>query len=229
MGVFGKYILRKIRYYVLRSLPEAYLLFEIKDRGMNLSFSSKEICCSSDIPDTVKIQSPSHISESSIGAYSYISQNAYISYASIGKFCSIGPNLICGWGIHPTDGISTSPMFYSTLKQNGTTLADYNKIEERKLITIGNDVFIGANVTILDGVTIGDGAIIGAGAVVSKDIPPYAIAVGVPIHIVRYRFSDEQISKLKQIQWWNFSEEKLKDIEQMFFDVNKFIDKYTKK
>lgn len=229
MGVFGKYILKKIRYYVLRSLPEAYLLFEIKDRGMNLSFSSKEICCSSDISDTAKIQSPSHISESSIGAYSYISQNAYISYASIGKFCSIGPNLICGWGIHPTDGISTSPMFYSTLKQNGTTLADYNKIEERKLITIGNDVFIGANVTILDGVTIGDGAIIGAGAVVSKDIPPYAIAVGVPIHIVRYRFSDEQISKLEQIQWWNFSEEKLKDIEQMFFDVNKFIDKYTKK
>lgn len=222
------YIFKKIRYYIIKLLPEISLLWQIVDREMDISFSSKNIT-NSNISNKALIQRPSHISESSIGAYSYISQNAYISYVSIGKFCSIGPNLICGWGIHPTDGISTSPMFYSTLKQNGTTLADYNKIEERKLITIGNDVFIGANVTILDGVTIGDGAIIGAGAVVSKDIPPYAIAVGVPIHIVRYRFSDEQISKLKQIQWWNFSDEKLKDIEQMFFDVNKFIDKYTKK
>ena len=48
-------------------------------------------------------------------------------------------------------------MFYSTQKQNGMTLASANKIEERKPIVIGNDVFIGANVTILDGVKIGDG------------------------------------------------------------------------
>ena len=62
-------------------------------------------------------------------------------------------------------------MFYSTLQQNGRTLSSTDKIEERKKIIIGNDVFIGANVTILDGVEIGDGAIIGAGAVVSKNIP----------------------------------------------------------
>lgn len=59
----------------------------------------------------------------------------------IGKFCSIGPNFFCGWGVHPMDGISTSPMFYSTLKQNGMTLSLVDKVEERKNIRIGNDVF----------------------------------------------------------------------------------------
>lgn len=52
---------------------------------------------------------------------------------------------------------------------------------------IGNDVWIGANVTVLGGVTIGDGAVIGAGAVVIKNIPPYAVAVGNPAKVVKYR------------------------------------------
>ena len=78
-------------------------------------------------------------------------------------------------------------MFYSTRQQNGVTLTDKNKIEERKLITIGNDVFIGANVTILDGIKIGDGAIIGAGAVVTKDIPEWTICVGIPARKLRDR------------------------------------------
>ena len=116
-------------------------------------------------------------------------------------------------------------MFYSTLKQNGTSFSSTNKIEERKLIIIGNDVFIGANVTILDGVTIGDGAVIGAGAVVSKDIPAYAIAVGCPIQIIKYRFSEEQIEKLLKIKWWDFNSEKIKEVEKYFFDINEFIDK----
>ena len=180
----------------------------------------------SPIGKNVKIYKPSFINKCEIGDYTYISSNANISLTRIGKYCSIGPNLFCGWGIHPTNDISTSPMFYSTRRQNGIALTDHDKIEERKFITIGNDVFIGANVTILDGVTIGDGAIIGAGAVVSKDIPDYAIAVGCPIKIIKYRFNDDQIAALKRIQWWNFSEDKLQDVEKMFFDVDEFIKKY---
>ncbi|RRN76434.1 CatB-related O-acetyltransferase, partial [Pseudoxanthomonas sp. SGD-10] len=161
---------------------------------------------------------------------SYIATNAVISQTSIGKYCSIGPNFICGWGIHPTNGLSTSPMFYSTKKQNGFSLSKTDKIEERKQIKIGNDVFIGMNVTILDGVTIGDGAVIGAGAVVSKDIPPYAIAVGSPIQIKKYRFNQDTINALLEIKWWNFEEEdKLKDIEKYFFDIDAFILKYINK
>ena len=105
-----------------------------------------------------------------LGDYSYISKNSSISHCSIGKFCSIGPNFCCGMGIHPTDGFSTSPMFYSMAKQNGLSLSKDNKIEEFKQTKIGNDVFIGANVTLLDGGTSGDGAVIGAGAVVSNNV-----------------------------------------------------------
>lgn len=178
------------------------------------------------IGQNVKIYQNSRIYFSEIGDFTYISRNAFISRVKIGKFCSIGPNLFSGWGIHPTNGISTAPMFYSTRKQNGITFTNIDKIKERKIITIGNDVFIGANVTLLDGVNIGDGAIIGAGAVVSKDIPDYAIAVGSPINIIKYRFNENQIAALKRIQWWNFNEEKLQDVEKMFFDVDEFIKKY---
>ena len=170
-----------------------------------------------------------HLENVTIGDYSYISCDGIITNTTIGNCCSIGPNLLCGWGVHPTNGISTAPMFYSTKCQNGSTLSSLDKIEERRPIKIGNDVFVGANVTILDGVTIGDGAVIGAGAVVSKDIPPYAIAVGSPIRIIRYRMTEEQIAAMQRIQWWNWDKDKLQEVERMFFEVDKFIEKYDKK
>ena len=182
----------------------------------------------SNISQKAKLYPPFSIVRSRIGDYTYVAGNSQISFSTIGKFCSMGPNLVCGWGIHPSNGISTAPMFYSTMKQNGVTLSSDDKVEERKPIVIGNDVFIGANVTILDGVTIGDGAIIGAGAVVSKDIPPYAIAVGCPIKVLKFRFETEQIEKLLQIKWWNFSEDNLRDVEKYFFEVEEFIGRYYK-
>ena len=160
-----------------------------------------------------------------LGDYSYIAKNSNITNTTIGKFCSIGPNFCCGMGIHPIEGLSTTPMFYSTARQNGITLATKNKISESERVTIGHDVFIGVNVTILDGVCVGDGSIIGAGAVVTKDIPPYAIAVGVPAKVVKYRFEKEQIDKLLKIKWWNFDDEKLKEVERYFFDIDLFIEK----
>lgn len=178
-------------------------------------------CC---VSEKAKLYSPCKVDDhSSVGDYTYIALNGRMKKTTIGKFCSIGPNLISGWGIHPLNGVSTSPMFYSTMCQNGTTLSITDKIIEQKPIVIGNDVFIGANVTILDGVTIGDGAVIGAGAIVSKDIPPYAIAVGCPIRILRYRFPEETIHKLQKLEWWNMPEEKLTLVEQYFFDVDEFI------
>ncbi len=57
----------------------------------------------------------------------------------------------------------------------------------RKPIKVGNDVWIGANATVLKGVCIGDGAVIGAGSVVTRDIPEYAIAVGNPAKVIKYR------------------------------------------
>lgn len=170
-----------------------------------------------------KIYLKGRLNNTIVGNYTYISENSIINNTIIGKFCSIGPNLISGWGKHPTNGISTHPMFYSTGKQNGITLSEENKIEEFSQIIIGNDVFIGMNVSILDGVTIGDGAIIGAGAVVAKDIPPYAIAVGNPIQIVKYRFKPEIIDKLEKVKWWNFKYSDLNLVEKYFFDMEEFL------
>ncbi len=203
---------KKLRSYiksVIRDLPAFDL---IANEVANSSISKKS-----------KLYSNYKIHNSSVGDYTYISQNAIINNTTIGKFCSIGPNLLCGWGIHPTHGLSTSPMFYSTRMQNGMTLSKTDKIEELKEITIGNDVFIGMNVTILDGVNIGDGAVIGAGAVVSRDIPPYAIAVGNPIQILKFRFSEEQRNQIQAMKWWDWDEKELSKIEKYFWDVEEFL------
>lgn len=175
------------------------------------------------IAEHTKIAFPYYLKDIVLGEYSYIAKNCNIANTEIGKFCSIGPNFCCGLGVHPTNGISTSPMFYSMAKQNGITLSFDNKIEESKKTIIENDVFIGANVTLLDGVKIGNGAIIGAGAVVTKDIPPYSIAVGVPAIVLKYRFTQVQMDNLQNIEWWNSDEQSLKNIVKYFFEVDKFI------
>ena len=172
--------------------------------------------------ESTSITPPFILRRVSLGKYSYIAKNSNISNCVIGKFCSIGPNFCCGLGIHPTNGVSTSPMFYSTARQNGVSLCKNDKTEEFKQTIIGNDVFIGANVIVLDGVTIGDGSIVGAGAVVNKDVPPYAIVAGVPAAIKRYRFDEKTIDSLLRIRWWD-DETKLPSVEKYFFDVPAFI------
>ncbi len=218
----------KTKYYIQKILGfflETPVILKSKVIGYSLVKSQKANLYAS---NKVRFIAPYYFYDTNIGDYSYIASNCSITNAEIGMFCSIGPNFCCGLGVHPTHGISTSPMFYSTAKQNGISLASENKIEESIQTRIGNDVFIGANVTVLDGVKIGDGAVIGAGAVVTKDIPPYAIAVGVPAKVVKFRFENDVIEKLQKMEWWNFDEAKLKDVEKCFFDINMFIDRYNK-
>lgn len=228
-----EYVLDKMNYFknIMRNFLSCILYvlvpeLKILKSNENNWFLLKSNFSNSVLGKQTKLFKPYNINNTEIGDYTYIAHNCTVSKTKIGKFCSIGPNFLCGWGIHPIDGITTSPMFYSSLKQNGITLSKVDKVVERKEITVGNDVFIGANVTVLDGITIGDGAIIGAGAVVSKNIPAYAIAVGNPIKIIKYRFDEKQIDQLIKIKWWNFNEKELVDVEKLFFNVDEFIDKY---
>lgn len=78
------------------------------------------------------------------------------------------------------------------------------------------DVWIAAGATILRGVTIGDGAVIGAGAVVTKSVDPYSIVAGVPAKKIGQRCSDELISDLLEIKWWEWSDNVIKQNIRLF-------------
>ena len=129
----------------------------------------------------------------------------------IGKFCSIacGAKFLFNSANHTLSSLSTYPfpLFFEEwgLEKKDVTNAWDNKGD----IIIGNDVWIGYEAVILAGVTIGDGAIIGTRAVVTKDVPPYTIVGGVPAKPIKKRFSEETISALLEIQWWNWSEERI--------------------
>ena len=129
----------------------------------------------------------------------------------IGKFCSIacGAKFIFNSANHTLSSLSTYPfpIFFEewVLDVKNITEAWDNKGD----IVIGNDVWIGYEAVIMSGVTIGDGAIIGTRAVVTKDVPPYTIVGGVPAKPIRKRFSEDVISCLLEIRWWDWSKERI--------------------
>lgn len=203
----------------VKLIPELSVVLA-KGMAWNLLASS---CATSEIDPRAKLYSPYSLTNCKVGRYTFIAQNALMQRTTVGQFCSIGPNLVCGWGDHPTNGLSTSPMFYSTRAQNGFSLSAHDKCTEHRPVVIGNDVLIGMNVTILDGAIIGDGAVVGAGAVVVGDVPPYAIAVGVPARVIRYRFDSDTVESLRAIGWWDFELDRLAGVEKDFWDVEGFV------
>jgi len=108
-----------------------------------------------------------------------ISRHCHIENAVIGKFCSIGAEVLIGGGIHPTNQKSTYPGFYSD-KHYVRFKTRFESVVEYKTVEIGNDVWIGQRSILLDGVKIGNGAIIASGSMVTHDVKPFRIVGGVP-------------------------------------------------
>jgi acetyltransferase-like isoleucine patch superfamily enzyme len=135
----------------------------------------------------------------SIGAYTYIRSGSELNgNCRVGRFCSLGQNVIVGLekDMHPMDWLTTS-LFCGELE---------NAYQRNYLpTTIGNDCWIGRDAIVMSGVTIGNGAIIGARALVTKDVPAYAVVVGSPARVIKYRFSKNLIEKLQRSQWWNLN------------------------
>ena len=129
----------------------------------------------------------------------------------IGKFCSIacGAKFLFNSANHSMSSLSTYP-FPLFFEEWGLDKKDVTKSWDNKGdIIIGNDVWIGYEAVIFAGVTIGDGAIIGTRAVVTKDVPPYTVVGGVPAKPIKKRFDDKTIDTLLDVQWWNWSDEKI--------------------
>lgn len=147
------------------------------------------------------------------GKYSYAGYGTIVcsEESKIGAFCSIATDVVIGLGEHPQTFLSTHPFQYARCTNLKNKLV---KFPFFKPVVIGNDVWIGYNAMIKEGLTIGDGAIIGGG-IVTHNIPPYAVVAGVPARIIKYRFSEEIISKLLRLKWWELDDSL---IEQLPFD-----------
>jgi len=115
----------------------------------------------------------------SLGDHGFINKGCYLSgNIRAGHFLMLAGSVAIVGGDHVIDSVDM-PMIFA-----GRDVA--------KKVEIGDDVWIGHGAIILHGVNIGDGAVVAAGSVVTKDVPPYAIVVGVPAKMIRWRFDEKR-------------------------------------
>jgi len=168
------------------------------------------------------------VRESSMDDYSYLAGDVSCVWSDIGKFCSIAAQTRINPGNHPTWRVTTSHCTYRRV-QYGFGESDDEEIfawRRAHRCRIGHDVWIGHGATILAGKSVGIGACIGAGAVVSRDIPPYAIAAGVPARVIKSRFEPAVVERLLRVAYWDWDHQTLKDRFEDLLDVERFLEKY---
>ena len=176
---------------------------------------------SSRIHPKAKVGNGATLVRCSVDRYSYIYGTALVN-TQVGAFCSIASGCTVGGGKHPTDWVSSSPVFYKGKNVLRTNFSQAEFTEYADTV-IGNDVWIGSKCLIKGGVTIGDGAIINMGSVVTHDVPPYEIWGGNPAKCIRKRFDEQTIQKLLALKWWTWDEERLREYGPLFNDPQKLL------
>ena len=132
----------------------------------------------------------------------------------IGKYSSIGHRIKFIAGLnHDSSRVITYPFHEVFDGMHGGSVNNYPESNHYQIV-IGNDVWIGA--------------VIGAGAVVAKDVPPYAVVVGNPARVIKYRFDEATIEWLQKLRWWNWTPEKIKSYWPEMENMEAFKEKYCK-
>ena len=168
--------------------------------------------------------------EVSMDDYSYVVNDAQITYTSIGKFCSIAAMTRINPGNHPMHRATQAHFTYRASAYFPGESDDAEFFEWRRAhhIHIGHDVWIGHGAIILPGRNVGTGAVIAAGAIVTKDVPAYTIVGGNPARPIKRRFSEEVAGRLAELAWWNWDHETLRRALPDFrkLTVEDFLAKY---
>lgn len=150
--------------------------------------------------------------DTKIGRYTRINNISHIGKCEIGSFCAIGGRLVIRDTNHNTNYLNIQDHF-----QNKVLGSNHSVVGKSKgPIIIGHGVWIGDSAIILSGVTIGNGVVIGAGSVVTKPIPDFAVAVGNPAKVIKYRFNEEIRSMLSNLTWWTWDIHKIKKHRHIF-------------
>lgn len=213
-----------MRILLRRALSPLYWLFLNKIRHHQVE--SREVAWRANLGKWVVIRAGSEVGPNvTIDDYSYISgPRAYIEAASIGKFCSIARQVTIGVSGHDYSKVTSHPFIIDPhYKFVSNSLYEHQKPPP----VIGHDVWIGMNAVVHRGVTIGHGAVIASDAVVTKDVEPYSIVGGNPARHIKYRFSQEIINAMLEIQWWNWDDAQLKSAMEKFDDPENFVRTYT--
>ena len=194
----------------------------IIEQGAHSTIDPNSRVRNSIIRNYARVKHFAELIESELGEYSYISQFSLVNKTVIGKFCSIANNVSIGLWQHDIDVTTHTFHLYET---SGGFVKGYKNFKADSVTTrIGNDVWVGSSVVIMKGVTVGNGVIIGAGSVVTKDVPDYAIVIGQPAKVHKYRYDDETIELFESVKWWDKSREELNLMisEGCFEDLEKF-------
>jgi phosphonate metabolism protein (transferase hexapeptide repeat family) len=199
----------------------------MKTLGEQPVFHSNVLIHDSHFGAYTEIGANSMVVETHFDAYSYTAGDNQIIYADVGKFSNIASHVRINPGNHPMERVTLHHMTYRRKMYGfGEDDAEFFAWRRAHRCSVGHDTWLGHNVIVMPGVSIGHGAVIGSGAVVTKDVPPYMIAVGVPAKVLRPRFPERVIEALLRIAWWDWDHAMLGARLEEMNDVNAFIEKY---